>query len=527
MGKDLNDDLLNIQRQAFAGLLWNRQYYHYDVERWLFKSNGITPISDARLHGRNNDWPYLKNQDIIIMPDKWEYPWYAAWDTAFHCIAIAKIDPSFAKNQLLLIMREWYMNPEGQLPAYEWNFNDVNPPVHAFAAYQIYSIEKNQNGEGDIEFLKRIFQKLIINFTWWANRKDKNENNVFEGGFLGLDNIGAFDRSIALPEHMELEQADGTSWMGMFALNMMDIALELAMHDRSFEDSGTKFYEHFVLIAEALNEMGLWNDADHFFYDVISMSEHNYIPIKVRSIVGLAPLFAVSIIKNQNFQQLKDFKKRMDWFKDYRITNKKYLPNEEKNSEDITLLSLVHQGKLLQLLTKLFDENEFLSENGVRSLSKYYQVYPVTLSIEGIDHNIQYDPADSTSDLYGGNSNWRGPVWMPINFLLIKALEKYGEFYGDGVTIECPVGSGKFINLQEASKIISTRIINIFTKDPAGVRKLHGKYNWFYQREENKDLILFYEYFHGESGYGLGASHQCGWTSLVSDLIQCMDMKNQ
>ena len=515
----LSPDLKNISRQAFAGLLWSKQYYHLDNERWLNQSDGITPYTESRKYGRNHDWKYLKNQDIISMPDNWEYPWYAAWDLAFHCIALAKVDPSFAKNQLLLMMREWYMNPEGQLPAYEWNFNDVNPPVHAFAALKVYQIEKEQTGTGDMEFLKRIFQKLIINFTWWANRKDKNDNNIFEGGFLGLDNIGAFDRSILLPDEAELQQADGTSWMGMFALNMMDIALELAEHDLAFEDAAIKFYEHFVIIAEALNEMGLWNEEDQFFYDVLCFNDTKQIPIKIRSLVGLVPLYGASVIKKTKFEQFKEFKKRTDWLKEYRKSHNKYLPNEEQNDLDSTLVSMVHKEKLIRLANLITDESEFLSDQGIRSLSKYYKDHPINIQIAGIESTIHYDPADSTSGLYGGNSNWRGPVWMPVNFLMIQALKKYGEFYQDDLTIEFPQGSGVQKTLKEVADELSSKLIRIFTLNEQGERICHGKYNWFYKKPENNNLVLFYEYFHGDLGYGLGANHQTGWTALVANLI--------
>ena len=518
--KNILPEIANIKRQAFAGLLWSKQYYHFDVERWLNNSDGISPVSVARKEGRNHRWKYLKNQDIISMPDKWEYPWYAAWDAAFHAISMAMVDSVFAKNQLLLLMREWYMNPEGQFPAYEWDFNDVNPPVHAYAAMQVYYTEQKITGSGDIDFLKKIFQKLIINFTWWTNRKDINGNNVFEGGFLGLDNIGIFNRSIQLPDEVVLEQTDGTSWMGMYALNMMDIALEIAIHDDSFEDTATKFYEHFVIIAEALNELGLWNDEDNFFYDVLCLNGSDPFPLKVRSVVGLIPLFAVSIIKEEKIQKLKDFRKRMDWFKNYRQVNNKYLPSEQKNEDGGNiLLSLVHKERLILLLKTFLDENEFLSAGGIRALSKYYLQNPYTVNIDGNSYTIQYDPADSTSNLFGGNSNWRGPIWMPINYLFIKALQKYGEFYGGALTVECPTGSGNILNLNEVADLLIDGIGNIFAENENGNRLVFGDYNWFYQKDENKNLLLFHEYFHGDSGRGLGASHQTGWTSLIVNLI--------
>lgn len=519
--KDKSPELINIQRQAFAGLLWSKQFYHYDVERWLSKSDGITPVSEQRKLGRNHSWKYLKNQDIIIMPDKWEYPWYAAWDSAFHCIAMSIIDPSFAKNQLILLTREWYMNPSGQIPAYEWNFSDVNPPVHAFAALQVYHREKEMKGVGDIQFLKRIFQKLIINFTWWINRKDENGNNIFGGGFLGLDNIGVFNRGIN--EHHEdvsLEQADGTSWMGMYALNMMDIALEIAMTDNSFEDAATKFYEHFVIIGEALNELGLWNKEDNFFYDVLSLQNQNPVPLKVRSIVGAAPLFAVSIIDKKSLAALNDFRKRTNWFDNYRINNNLFLPNEETSDGNDQLLSLVLKERLVEILDKLLDEKEFLSPGGIRALSKFHLTHPYSINLKDTNYSIQYDPGDSTSDFYGGNSNWRGPVWMPINYLIIKAIKKYGEFYGDDLKVECPKGSGKMMNLKEVAAELTSRIISIFDTDNKGHRPTHGSYDWFYQLPENKELLLFYEYFHGDTGSGLGASHQTGWTAVLVDLIR-------
>ncbi len=517
-------DDANIQRQAFAGLLWNKQYYHFDVERWQQQTDGITPVSFSRLEGRDYVWKNLKNQDIISMPDKWEYPWYAAWDSAFHAITMAMIDPVFAKNQLVLLMREWYMNPEGQLPAYEWDFSDVNPPVHAFAALEVYHIEQKMTGKGDISFLKKIFQKLIINFTWWVNRKDAMGNNIFEGGFLGLDNISIFNRNIPMGDGNVLEQTDGTSWMGMYALNMMDIALEIAMHDDSFEDAATKFYEHFVIIAEALNELRLWNEEDHFFYDVLNAKGHDPFPLTIRSVVGLIPLFAVSIIHKEKISELNDFKKRMAWFKGYRIANNKYLPSEEISGEEHILLSLVHKDRLILLLQRFLDENEFLSPGGIRSLSRHYLDHPYTVTLAGVDYTVQYDPADATSSLYGGNSNWRGPVWMPLNYLFIKALQKYGSFYNESLVVEYPTGSGKRVSLQEAGSLLRDRIMHIFRKDEQGNRPVFGDYNWFY-KNENSELLQFHEYFDGESSRGLGASHQTGWTALVANLLQLENLR--
>ena len=517
------EDQKNIQRQAFAGLLWSKQYYHYDLDRWLNTSDGITPDAPTRKCGRNHTWKYLKNQDILSMPDSWEYPWYAAWDMAFHCISMSVIDPLFAKHQLTLLMREWYMNPQGQLPAYEWDFSDVNPPLHAFAALQIYKTEERLYGRKDIDFLKSIFQKLIINFTWWINRKDENGNNIFEGGFLGLDNIGLFNRSMVLPGNAILEQADGTSWMGKYALDMMNIALEISMHDPSFEDAATKFYEHFVIIAEALNELGLWDEEDKFFYDVLSINKSEAFPLRVRSLVGLSPLFAVTVIDKKVFDQLPDFTKRMKWFQQYRQANGLYLPTEVKKGIDSSLLSLVNKERMEYLCEKLLDESEFLSEGGIRALSKFYEKNPYTLNYDGNSYSIQYDPGDSTSDMFGGNSNWRGPVWMPVNYLFINAFKTYGFFYGDELKVEFPLHSGKSVSLSEVGNQISARLLHIFEMNPAGERLCYGNDNWFYKKEENKDLVLFNEYFHGDTLRGLGASHQTGWTALIANLI--LDLK--
>lgn len=515
----MSRDMAQIQRQALAGTLWSKQYYHFDVEEWLNTSDGITPVSASKQYGRNSDWKHLKNQDIIMMPDKWEYPWYAAWDLAFQCIPMAVVDPTFAKHQLLLVMREWYMKPDGQLPSYEWNFSDVNPPVQAWAAMQVYNIEKRQKGTGDITFLKKVFQKLLINFTWWINRKDVNGNNIFEGGFLGLDNIGVFNRSFHFPGEIQLEQADGTSWMGTYALDMMEMALEIAMHDQSFEDTATKFFEHFVLIAESLNEHGLWNEEDNFFYDVLCITGADPVPLRIQSVVGVTSLYAVSSISQNVLEQLTDFRKRITWFENYRKKNNKFWPNEERSDDGELLLSLVPKEKLVKMLQKLLDEEGFLSTGGIRALSKYHDQHPYSVVVEGNMYSIRYDPGDSTSDMFGGNSNWRGPVWMPINFLIIQSLRKYGEFYGDSLQVEYPSGSGVMMNLTQVSQGLTKRIISLFEQDVEGKRKLHGDYSWFYQQPGNEQLVSFYEYFHGNSGRGLGASHQTGWTALVAELI--------
>lgn len=517
--RDMSEEMAQIQRQALAGVLWSKQYYHFDVEQWLQTSDGITPVTNTKKMGRNKDWTHLKNQDIIMMPDKWEYPWYAAWDLAFQCISMAVVDPTFAKHQLLLVMREWYMKPDGQLPAYEWNFSDVNPPVHAWATMQVYQIEKKRTGQGDINFLKRAFQKLLINFTWWINRKDVNGNNIFEGGFLGLDNIGVFNRSYHFPGEIQLEQADGTSWMGAYALDMMEMAIEIALHDRSFEDTATKFFEHFVLIAESLNEHGLWNEEDRFFYDMLCISGSDPIPLRIQSVVGITPLYAVSTISRHALNTLTDFKKRITWFENYRKKNNRFWPNEEKINEEDILVSLVPKERLVEILQKLLDEDGFLSEGGIRALSKYHDKKPYSVMVEGNMYSIRYDPGDSTSDMFGGNSNWRGPVWMPINFLIIQSLRKFGDFYGDDLKVEYPSGSENYMNLKKVTKELTRRVISLFQKDASGRRRLYGDYSWFYEQPGNTHLVNFYEYFHGDSGRGLGACHQTGWTALVAELI--------
>jgi hypothetical protein len=516
--KNASVDTKNVQRQTFASLLWSKQYFHYDVERWLNGDPGFPPPPESRKRGRNADWKYLKNEDIISMPDTWEYPWYAAWDLAFHCIPMSLIDPVFAKNQLLLVMREWYMNPAGQIPAYEWNFSDVNPPVHAWSALCVYRIEKTIKGKGDVDFLKRVFQKLLINFTWWVNRKDENDNNIFEGGFLGLDNIGVFNRN-EIPRGALLEQVDGTSWMAMYALNMMDIALEIAVVDISFEDVATKFYEHYVLIAESVNEAKLWDEEDGFFYDLLSMPNGEGIPLKVHSTVGLSVLFAVSIIDFKKIEKLKDFKKRIEYFKNYRLKTGKYLPNEQVKEGENILISMVKKEKLVRILQKLLDENEFLSPGGIRAVSKFHEHAPYCINVAGGTYCISYDPGESTSGMFGGNSNWRGPVWLPTNYLLIKALKKYYQYYGETLKLEYPTGSGNYLNLERISDALAKRVVTIFEEGRDGNRPVHLDHAEFYSRPENKDLVLFYEYFHGDTGRGVGATHQTGWTAVVAELI--------
>lgn len=510
-------DIAGIQRQAFAGLLWTKQFYQYDIERWLQGDSEKSPPPAERKYGRNSTWRHLKIADVLSMPDKWEYPWFAAWDLCFHCIPMAMIDPVFAKNQLILLCREWYMSPSGQIPAYEWNFSDVNPPIQAWAALQVYRIEKELHGHADLHFLKRIFQKLMLNFTWWANREDENENNIFSGGFLGLDNIGVFDRN-SLPTGTFLEQVDATAWMGMYALNMMEMALEIAQTDNSFEDVVTKFYEHFVLIAASLNEE-LWDANDNFFYDHLHATDGKSIALKVRSIVGLSVLFNAGIIAGEALQKLPDFTKRMNYVKQYRMQSNQSLPSEEVNENGDLLISLIPKNRLMQLLSVLLDENEFLSVGGIRALSKFHQQHPFFLRFNHNNYSIGYVPGESDSAMFGGNSNWRGPVWMPLNYLIIKTLYQLHSFYGDKIRLSFPTGSDQFCNLEQIARALSAKIIATFQPDSSGGRPVHEKENWFYQRPENKELILFYECYHGDSARGIGASHQTGWSSLVAALI--------
>jgi glycogen debranching enzyme len=512
-----SDDLKRIQRQALAGLLWTKQYYHYDIPHWLRGDPGNPPPPAERLQGRNHNWRHLNNEDVISMPDKWEYPWYAAWDLAFHTVPLAMVDPVFAKNQLILLMREWYMSPAGQIPAYEWKFSDVNPPVHAWAVLSVYRLERVIYKNEDIQFLKRAFQKLLINFTWWSNRLDPEEDNVYAGGFLGLDNIGVIDRS-NLPPGTLLEQADATAWMAMYALNMMDIALEITRHDPSFEDVATKFYEQFVLISESLND-SLWDEEDHFYYDRIYTAGQAPNVLRVRSVVGLSVLFAVSIIKRQKSEPLSDFLKRVRFFQNYRAGLGLPMPDQRVTPDGDILLSLVSKERLEYLLKMMFDETEFLSPGGIRALSKCHETNPYSVDIAGQLHSIRYVPGDSDSGLFGGNSNWRGPVWMPINYLFIKSLKTYHQFYGDSFTVEFPTGSGNRLNLAEVSDQLAKRIVATFEADEQGHRPIHGPFSPFYQRPENADLLLFYEYFNGDTAQGIGASHQTGWTAVIAELI--------
>lgn len=516
-------EIANVQRQAFAGMLWTKQLYHIDIPEWLNGDEGQpAPPENRRKFGRNHEWPTLNNNDIISMPDKWEYPWYAAWDLAFHCVPLAMIDPEFAKNQLILITREWYMAPNGQIPAYEWAFSDVNPPVQAWAALKVYEIDKNKTGAGDIRFLKRIFSKLMLNFTWWVNRKDQNGKNIFEGGFLGLDNIGVFDRSNQLPKNGVLEQADGTSWMAMYSLNMMHIALEIATEDDAFEDVATKFFEHFIYIAEAINRMShdwdsAWDVEEGFFYDLLAIPDGRYIPLKVRSLVGLSTLFGVDVVGSKLLKKVPDFFSRLNWFVKYRNKLGEYCVIRELRKHRSILLSLVDEEKLKKLLQAMLDESEFLAEGGIRSVSKIHR-HGYQVNIDGEEFGMDYQPGESNTHLFGGNSNWRGPIWMPMNYLLIESIRKYYEYYGDAFKVELPTGSGNFVNLDEVANELSNRLISIFLPDKNGHRPVHDAVE-LYRKKDFKDLILFYEYFHGENSRGVGASHQTGWTGVVAELI--------
>lgn len=520
--KSANKDLQNIQRQAYAGMLWNKQFYHIDIPRWL-QGDPRQPLPPAeRKTGRNSEWLTLNNEDIISMPDKWEYPWYASWDLAFHCIPLASIDAQFAKNQLVLLLREWYMNPYGQLPAYEWSFSDVNPPVHAWACMQVYKIDKERNGVGDTSFLEKVFQKLLINFTWWVNRKDRFDNNVFEGGFLGLDNIGIFDRS-NVPGGGILEQADGTAWMGMYCLNMMEIALELAQSNKVYEDLATKFFEHFTYIASSLNHISedfeeAWDEEEGFFYDVLKMPDGKFIPVKIRSLVGLTTLFAVHVIDKELLEKVPEFHRRLKWFVQYRQKNNQYQVIEDIDEKSGILLSLVPYKKLKKILEALLDENEFLSPGGIRSLSKIHQK-PYTVIIDGKEFGLNYQPGESNSNLFGGNSNWRGPVWIPMNYLIILALEKYHKYYQDELQVDLPAHSGNEVNLKTVADELCNRLTKIFILNPEGKRLLNGQEDLFNHDQNFKDLVLFYECFHGDNCRGVGASHQTGWTGLIAEII--------
>ena len=520
----LSPDGRQVMRQAVAGMLWSKQWYHYDVQRWLDGDPAGPPPPAARLTGRNRRWRHLYNEDVISMPDKWEYPWYAAWDLAFHCVALALVDPDFAKDQLVLFFREWYMHPSGQLPAYEWALGDVNPPVHAWAAWRVYKIEKRVRGRADRSFLERVFHKLLLNFTWWVNREDLEGQNIFQGGFLGLDNIGVFDRSAPLPIGGHIEQSDGTSWMGMYCLNMLAIALELARDNPAYEDVASKFFEHFVYIARALNDVSgieLWDEEDGFYYDVLHLPGGATHRLKVRSIVGLIPLLAVETLEPQAIERLPNFKRRMSWFIDHRPELHPHLDATRRSADgERRLLSLVPRQRLRRVLARMFDEEEFLSSCGIRALSAYHRDHPYLFAWDAITERVAYEPGESTTGLFGGNSNWRGPVWMPLNFLLIEALQRLDWYYGYTFQVEFPTGSDRLASLSEVAQELSRRLVRIFLRSPGGQRPIHGGVEKWRTDPHWRDLVLFYEYFHGDTGAGIGASHQTGWTGLVAKLLQ-------
>jgi hypothetical protein len=526
ISREISPELQEVQRQAFAGMLWTKQYYHYVVQDWLDGDSTAPPPPAGRRTGRNCQWGHLYNDDVLSMPDKWEYPWFASWDSAFHVIPLAMVDPDFAKRQLILLTREWYMHPNGQIPAYEWDFNDVTPPVHAWAAYRIYKMERRKTGIGDRRFLERVFQKLLLNFTWWINRKDPNGQNVFQGGFLGLDNIGVFDRSKELPTGGHIKQSDSTSWMAMYCLNMLVIAIELAKENPVYEDIASKFFEHFLFIAYAMNHRsgdvpGLWDEEDGFYYDILHLPDRQVGFLKVRSLVGLIPLFATLTLEPEIVDFMPGFKRRMQWF----IKNRPDLKADVAQMDapgagQRLLLSLVNEDRLKKILKRMLDPEEFLSPYGIRSVSKFHQEHPYILKANGEEYRVDYEPAESTSPIYGGNSNWRGPIWWPINFLIIEALQRFSHYYEDNLKIECPAGSGTFLSLWDISVELSHRLLGLFCADEQG-RRICDRDR---ERPQAPDFfggnILFYEYFHGDSGKGLGASHQTGWTGLVAKLIE-------
>ena len=523
-------DARSVQRQAFAGMIWSKQFFHYDIPQWLNGDPAMPPPPPERKHGRNSDWRHLNNADVISMPDKWEYPWYAAWDLAFHCISFALIDAEFAKHQLVLLTREWYMHPNGQLPAYEWAFDDVNPPVHAWAAWRVFQIDRKQRraaqpeDKGDLAFLERVFHKLMLNFTWWVNRKDAQGRNIFQGGFLGLDNIGVFDRSKPLPTGGYINQADGTSWMAMNCLNLMRIALELARHNKVYEDIATKFFEHFLAIAAAINAdeegMGLWDEVDEFYYDELRTPGGREIPLKIHSMVGLIPLFAVETIEPELMQALPDFAGRLKWVLAHRPELAKLVSHwDECGVGERRLLSLLRGHRMKCLLRRMLDETEFLSDFGIRALSKFHEKNPFRLELAEGTYEVSYWPAESENHLFGGNSNWRGPLWMPLNFLVIESLQKFHHYYGDDFKVECPAGSGKFITINEVAAELSRRLTKLFLKGDDGQRPVLKYHPKLATDPHFKDYVLFHEYFHGDTGRGVGASHQTGWTGLVAKLL--------
>ena len=523
--KDIaSEDVRIIQRQAFAGLIWSKQFYQFDIPLWLNGDPGQTTPPEARKQGRNIEWRNLTNADVLSMPDKWEYPWYASWDLAFHCIPFALIDAAFAKHQLVLLTREWYMHPNGQIPAYEWAFGDVNPPVHAWAAWRVFQIDrKHHGGHGDLEFLERVFHKLMLNFTWWVNRKDALGRNIFQGGFLGLDNIGVFDRSSRLPTGGFINQSDGTSWMAMYALNLMRIALELAQHNHVYEDIASKFFEHFLSIAEAMSSMaegGLWDEEDKFFYDVLNLPDDARVRLRIRSMVGLIPLFAVETLEPEMLEKLPGFRKRLEWFLEHRPHLASLVSHwQSPGRGERRLLSLLRGHRMKRLLQRMLDESEFLSDYGVRALSRAHLERPYVFRMDGNDLSVRYTPAESDTRQFGGNSNWRGPIWFPLNFLIIESLQKFHHYYGDDFKVECPTGSGRLLTIQQIAEELSHRLSRIFLKDGDGKRPVLRHTPDLQSDPFYRDLIPFYEYFDGDNGRGVGASHQTGWTALIAKLL--------
>jgi len=509
-------DEASVLRQAIAGMMWGKQFFHYDVERWLTGDPAGPPPPEGRKQGRNSSWRHLNNADVISMPDPWEYPWYAAWDLAFHCVPIARVDPEFAKSQLVLMLREWYMHPNGQIPAYEWAFGDVNPPVHAWAALRVFEID----GGRDFDFLARVFHKLLLNFTWWVNRKDAAGNNVFEGGFLGLDNIGPIDRSAALPVAALLEQSDGTAWMATYCLNLLEMALVLAEHDPSYEDTATKFFEHFAYIADAMREMGLWDETDGFFYDVLKFADGGQVPLRVRSVVGLLPLCATTTLGQSTLDRLPDFAGRFAWFLENKPQYRGVVGETHvRDGVEGRLLSIVDAERLTRILTTMLDEEEFLSPHGLRALSRRHAAEPFSIDLGGSRYTVDYEPGESTTGLFGGNSNWRGPVWFPVNFLIVEAIDRFARFFGDDLVVEYPTGSGRKVVLAELAADLRRRLVSIFLDDADGRRPVFGDTELFQTHPDWHAQVPFHEYFHGDTGRGLGASHQTGWTGLVAELI--------
>jgi hypothetical protein len=516
-----------VQRQAFAGMIWCKQHYRYDVTRWLQGDPDYPPPPAQRWHGRNCDWTHVDCDHVISMPDTWEYPWFAAWDLGFHCLPLAMIDPDFAKHQLILLTKEWYMHPNGELPAYEWSFADVNPPVHAWAAWRVYQIDRDHhgNGKGDTKFLERIFHKLLLNFTWWVNRKDVQGRNIFQGGFLGLDNIGVFDRSARLPTGGFISQCDGTSWMATYCLNLMRIALELAMSNNAYEDLATKFFEHFLYIAAATTNIGgqgisLWSEEDEFFYDVLSLPDGRNLPLKLRSMVGLIPMFAVEVLDPELLDGVPQFKQRLEWF----LNNRPDLANlvsrwREPGRGESRLLSLLRGHRMKALLKRMLDQTEFLSEYGVRALSRWHLEHPYVFDADGQQFVVRYEPGESHSGLFGGNSNWRGPIWMPVNFLLIESLRRFHAYYGDDFKVECPTGSGKMLTISQIADELSNRLAKLFLPGPDGLRASLAVHPKMQGDPHFRDHLQFWEYFHGDSGRGVGANHQTGWTGLIAALL--------